>query len=121
MFVAFGGDRQAVELAGKPHSVVANVDHLLDFAEAFGLDLAGLNGNEPAERALVGAKLFAKQPHEFAALGSRDQTPFEEGRVSLFDGRSRTGSIDLSDMRHGLANIKQNTTNAGFFKGRRVK
>jgi hypothetical protein len=98
MFVAFSGDRQAVELAGKPDSVVANVYHLLDFAEAFGLDLAGLNGNEPAKRALVGAKLFAKQPHEFAALGSRDQTPFEESRVSLLDGRTRTGSIDLSDM-----------------------
>src|ERR1700733_14501728 len=67
MFVALGGNRQAVELAGKPHSEVANVDHLLDFAEAFRLDLAGLNGNEPAERALVGAKFFAKQPHEFAA------------------------------------------------------
>jgi hypothetical protein len=81
MFVAFGGDRQAVELAGKPHSVVANIDHLLDFAEAFGLDLAGLNGNQLAERALVGTKLIAKQPHKFATLGSRDQTPFEESRV----------------------------------------
>src|ERR1700730_18651040 len=84
MFVAFGGDRKAVELAGKPHSVVANVDHLLDFAEAFGLDLAGLNGNEPAERALVGAKLFAKQPHEFRraweqgpdAIRGRPREPF---------------------------------------------
>src|SRR6266851_5187664 len=103
MLLALGGDRQAEELPGKSHGVVANVDHLLDFAETFGLDLAGLDGNEPAKRALVAAQLFAKQPHEFAALGSRDQTPFEESRMSLFDGRGRTGGIDLPHMRHGLA------------------
>ena len=83
---AFGGDRQTVELARKPHGVVANVDHLLHFAETFGLGLAGLDGNEPAERALIAAQLFAKQPHQFAALGTWDQAPFEESRMSLFDG-----------------------------------
>ena len=103
VFMAFSGDGQTIKLTGKSHGEVADVDHLLDFAETFRFDFADLDGNEPAEGALVGAQLFAEEPHEFTALGTRDQTPFEESRVSLFDGRSRTGGIDLSDMRHGLA------------------
>src|ERR1700738_689429 len=80
VLVALRGYRQAVELPGKTRGEVADVDHLLDFAETFGLDLADLNRNESTEGALVGAQLFAKEPHEFSARGTRDKTPFEKSR-----------------------------------------
>jgi hypothetical protein len=54
-------------------------------------------------RALVGAQLFAKEPHEFTSLGTRDQTPLEESRVSPFDRHGRVGGGDLPDVRHGFA------------------
>ena len=103
VLVALRGYRQAVELPGKTRGEVADVDHLLDFAEAFGFDLADLDRNESTEGALVGAQLFAKEPHEFTALGTRDQTPFEESRVSLSDRHGRVGGGDLPDVRHGFA------------------
>src|ERR1700730_13353432 len=103
VLVALCGYRQAIELPGKTRGEVAYVDHLLDFAETFGLDLADLDRNKSTEGALVGAQLFAKEPHEFTALGTRDQAPFEESRVSLFDGRGRIGGGDLPDVRYGFA------------------
>ena len=36
MLATFGRDGQAIELAGQPDGEIADVDHLLDFAEAFG-------------------------------------------------------------------------------------
>src|SRR6266478_6296793 len=45
VLVALRGYRQAVELPGKTRGEVADVDHLLDFAETFGLDLADLDRN----------------------------------------------------------------------------
>ena len=44
------GDRQAVQLAGQADGEVADVDHLLDLAEALGADLAGLDRHQRAER-----------------------------------------------------------------------
>src|SRR5699024_12006436 len=42
---------------------VADVDHLLDLAQALRGDLADLDRDQPAERLLVGAQLLAEQPH----------------------------------------------------------
>ena len=67
---ALGGDGQAVELARQADGEIADVDHLLNFAEAFGRDLAGFQRHEAAEIVLGGAQFLAEQTHEFAATGA---------------------------------------------------
>ena len=64
---ALGGDGQAVELARQADGEIADVDHLLHFAEALGRDLAGFERHEAAEIVLGGAQLLADQTHELAA------------------------------------------------------
>ncbi len=76
---ALAGDGEAVELARQADREIADVDHLLHFAEAFGGDLADFQRDEAAERVFVGAQLLAKQAHEFAAPRSRDVAPVLEG------------------------------------------
>ena len=49
----FAGDGQAVELARQTDREIADVDHLLHFAEAFLQDLAGFERDEAAERSLL--------------------------------------------------------------------
>ena len=78
---ALGGDGEAVELAREADREVADVDHLLHFAEAFGDDLAGLERDEAAEIVLGGAQLLAEQADELAAPGRGDLAPGLEGRV----------------------------------------
>ena len=76
---AFAGDGEAVKLARETDREIADVDHLLHFAEALLQDLAGFEGDEAAERLLVGAQLFAEQAHEFAAARRRHVAPGAEG------------------------------------------
>src|SRR5262249_59455411 len=61
VFGAFGGDSQAIELARQSDGEVANVDHLLNLAEAFGDDLADLDGHETAKCFLVHPQLLSEQ------------------------------------------------------------
>ena len=68
----------AVELARQPDGEVADVDHLLDLAEALREDLAGLERDEPAEIGLCGAQLLAEQAHELAAPRRRHAAPAQE-------------------------------------------
>ena len=44
-----GGNRQAVQLARKPHGEIADVDHLLDFAQRFLRNLARFDGDQAGE------------------------------------------------------------------------
>ncbi len=85
VLAAFGRDRQAVKLAREADCEVAYVDHLLNFAEAFGNNLSGLDGDELSERGFVGAKLFAEQPDEFATLRRRHVAPLEKRSMGRFD------------------------------------
>ncbi len=48
-----GGDREAEQLPRQADGQVADVDHLLDLAQALGADLAGLDGDQRAEVRLV--------------------------------------------------------------------
>ena len=68
-------DRAAVELAREADREVADVDHLLDLAEALLGDLPDLERDEGAERLLLAAQLLAEQPHELAAARRRDVAP----------------------------------------------
>ena len=70
-----GGDGQAVELARQADREVADVDHLLHFAEAFLEDLARLRGDQAAERRLARAQLLAEQADQLAALRRRHAAP----------------------------------------------
>ena len=75
---ALADDGEAVELPRQAEREVADVDHLLDLALALGEDLAGLEGDQPAEVALGAAKLVAEQAHELAAPRRRHAAPLLE-------------------------------------------
>ena len=82
---ALGGDGEAVQLPRQADGEIADVDHLLHFAEALGDDLADLEGHERAQGFLRGAQFLAEQAHEFAPPRRRNVAPGEES----FDGRAR--------------------------------
>ena len=91
MVRAFGRDGQPVKLARQPRRKTANVDRLLDFAEALGQDLAGFDGDKLAKRGLVRAQLVAEQPDKLATHWRRHLAPFDESRM-----RSLYGAIHIS-------------------------
>ena len=70
-----GGDGQAEQLAGQADREVADVDHLLDLAEALGADLAGLDRDERAEIGLVLAQQLAELADQLAADRGRHRAP----------------------------------------------
>ena len=100
---ALGGERQAVELARQADREVADVDHLLHFAQAFGGDLAGLERDQPAEVGLGRAQLFAEQAHQLAAARRRHVAPGLEGRMRAADGLRGFGRRGLRARRRWLA------------------
>jgi hypothetical protein len=75
---AFAGDRLAVELAAEADGELADVDHLLDFAERFLRNLAGFPADERGEIGFVFAELLAEGADELAAHGGGDCSPCEE-------------------------------------------
>ena len=91
-FGPLAGDGQAVELARQADREVADVDHLLDLAEAFGEDLAGFDRDQPRQRLLRGAQFLAEQPHQLAPARCRDAPPGEECRCG-----SGAGGVGVSD------------------------
>ena len=80
-----GGDGQAVQLARQADGEVADVDHLLDLAEALGDDLAGLDGHQRAEIVLVLAQQLAQLAHECAAHRGRHCAPLLERGLRASD------------------------------------
>ena len=87
------GSGEAGELAREAGGEGADVDHLLDFAVAFGEELAGFDGDEAAEAVECGAEFFAEEADEFAAFGGGDGAPLEEGGVGLGDGWLRRRGV----------------------------
>ena len=96
-----GGDGEAVDLPRQADREIADVDHLLDFAEPFGGDLAGLDRHQPAELGLALAQLVAEQAHQLAALRRRHMAPFEEGGVGAADGGRDILGAGLGDAGDG--------------------
>ena len=97
---ALGGDGQAVELARQADGEVADVDHLLDFAEPLRHDLAGLEGHQPAEIVLGGAQFLAEQAYELAAPRRRHRAPGLKCLRGPADGGARllqAGDADMGD------------------------
>ena len=85
MVRTFRRDRQAVELARQADGEIADVDHLLDLAEALRQDLARLDRHEHGEVVLVRPELLAELADDGAALWARHRAP---------GGRRGAGAID---------------------------
>src|SRR5271155_5438907 len=76
---ALGGDDEPVQLPRQADGEIADVDHLLHFAETLGHDLADLKGHERAESLFRSAQFLAEKAHEFAPAGRRNLAPGEKG------------------------------------------
>ena len=98
---------QAVEHARLADGEVGDVDHLLHFAVALGLDLAVLERDQRAERVLGGAQRVAEQADGFAAPRRGHIAP----RGGGFDGAAHDGFV-VGD--GGAAHLREH------FAGRRI-
>ena len=78
---AFAGDGQAVKLAGEADREVANVDHLLHFAQPFGNGLAAIERHQFAQRLFVVAQGIAQAADELPPHGGGNGAPLVEGGV----------------------------------------
>ncbi len=103
MLGALGGDGEAGELAGEAGGEGADVDHLLNLAEAFGEDLSGFDGDEAAQGFEMGAELFTEEADELSAPGGGDVAPSQKCCVSLGDGFFRLGGVDGGELGYDFA------------------
>src|SRR5262245_66104777 len=92
-----------MQLARQADREVADVDHLLNFADTFGEDFADLDGDEATERLLVGAQLLAEEVDKLPAMGRRDIAPDEKRGMRNIDGLTCFDCIGLADMLDHLA------------------
>ncbi len=99
----FRSNGQAVQLARQPDREVADVDHLLHFAQPFLQDLAGFERDQLAEMLLVFAQHFAETPHHLAAHRRRHQGPAGLRHAGAFDARIRIGQAAGRQMPEDLA------------------
>ncbi len=83
---ALGGDGEPVQLPRQADGEIADVDHLLHFAEALGDDLAGFERDQRAERLLRRAQFLAPKPHELAPPWRREPRARRERRCGPVRG-----------------------------------
>src|SRR5208282_1447552 len=81
MFGALRRDGESAKLPRKANGEVANVNHLLDLAQALGKDLARLKGDKFTQRRLVGAQLLPEQAYKLAPFWRGHGPPFEKRGV----------------------------------------
>jgi hypothetical protein len=87
-------------LAGKTDSEIADVDHLLDFAEAFGFDLANLERHQPPQGCFFRAQRLAEPADQLAAARPGNVAPDPEGGLGAADlGPGVLGFHDPTDAR----------------------
>ena len=94
---ALGGDDKAVQLPREPDGEIADVDHLLHFAQTLRDDFADLERDEGAESLLRGAKLLAEEAHELAPPGRRNLAPGKKGVPRPLDDRRHVVRRRLPD------------------------
>lgn len=85
------GDGAPVQLARETDRELADIDHLLHFAEGFGGDLAGLDGHQRAQIGLVLDEQLTQPGHERAAHRCRGGAPRGKGLRRFGDRRIRIG------------------------------
>src|SRR3954471_12065375 len=78
VFCPLGLDCESVKLTGKANGEIADIDHLLHFALAFGKNFAGLDGHEPAELLFELAQGITETANRFSANGCWHRPPFQE-------------------------------------------
>jgi hypothetical protein len=92
---AFAGDGQAVQLARQTDGEIADVDHFLHFAQAFGGDLAGLKRHQRAQFGLGGAQFFAQQGAPVRRAAGREPRATPEGGLRPGDDGGHVGGLGL--------------------------
>src|SRR5205085_2808129 len=79
------GNRQAVKLPREADGEVAHVDHLLDFAETFALDLSTFQRDEHSQIVFRLAQRLADLTDNVASLRRWNNTPFVENSQRRLD------------------------------------
>ena len=103
MVRSFGGDGQTKQLTRQTHGIVANINHLLHFAERFRQNLTGLYRNQAGQVGLGRAQFHAQETNKFTPLRGWSVAPLQEGRVGLLDRKSHLITGRILDMGHDLA------------------
>ena len=99
---AFGVHGEPVELTGESYGEIADVDHLLDLAFAFCLDLAGLPGHQRAEVCLARSEGVTELTHVLSADGSGNHPP---GREAFLRGAYDCLVVGLRRLAHGCDDL----------------
>src|SRR5690606_25876285 len=80
------GDCMTVKLPRQPHGKIANVDPFLYFPFRLGADLARFGCDDLSKALFMLTSKFANAAHEFAPVGSGNDTPLAEGGGSSLHG-----------------------------------
>ncbi len=97
---AFGCNRQPVQLARQTDREIADVDHLLHFAQTLGRDFTGLQRDHRAQFVLGRAQFLAQEAHQLTTARRGDLTPCGKRRARLCDHGGHVRRIGLGHMRH---------------------
>ena len=99
-FVArtFGRDGQTVKLARQAKGEIADVDHFLNFAKTFLIDLATFKRHQTAKRFFGRAELITQKTDQFAAAWTRNLTPCAKCLFSIADHIGHFGRGGFSDI-----------------------
>ena len=96
---------QAIQLARQTDRKIADINHLLHFAQPLGADLAHFKRYQLTQCLFVGTQHFTKQTHQFTTLRCRDGAPAPERGVGALG--------DLTDVPRlsGIGVCKQGSVN----------
>jgi hypothetical protein len=103
-------------LAGKTDREIADINHLLHFAAAFGSDLAGLYHHQAAQLILGGAQLLAQEPDEFAAARRRNQAPSHKRVHRIIDDFANRRRVSVLDIGNRSAGRRRTHDPGSFLK-----
>ena len=92
---ALRGNDETVQLPRKADGEIADVDHLLHFAETLGNDLAHLQGHKRSEGVFRSAQFLAQEAHELAAARRRNLAPDAKGAPGASNDRRHVGKRRL--------------------------
>src|SRR5262249_43799016 len=99
---SFRRNCEPIKLARQTDRKVADVDHLLDFAECFGPDLAGFPGDKLRQIGLSPSQRIADLSDKFTTLGRRNKSPFLECFAGATDDLCHLVTAGLIDQRQLL-------------------
>src|SRR5262245_17578818 len=108
------GNGQAIELAGKTDREIADINHLLHFAAAFGSDLAGLYHHQATQLILGGAQLLAQEPDEFAAARRWNQAPSHKRVHRIIDDFANPRRVSVLNVGNHSAGRRRTHDSSAF-------